>query len=147
MANVRLTSRGWTGAGSIRSRVEHWVGGDGRCGEEGQGSCARLPLKPVHVEVRLVLDADRDLTRIVHFRTGECGEGSHLGAKSFSLARQAPLASQVRSLTQLYSVNFLQSRISGVEKCAFNKCTIKVCISCSRRRPVVLGPPHLARLT
>ena len=105
MANVKLTSRGWTGAGSIRSRVEHWVGGDGRCGEEGQGSCARLPLKPVHVEVRLVLDADRDLTRIVHFRTGEGGEGSHLGAKSFSLARQAPLASQVRSLTQFYSVN------------------------------------------
>ena len=36
---------------------------------------------------------------------------------------------QVCSLTQLYSVDFSQSRI-GVKKCVFNKCTIKVCVSC-----------------
>ena len=36
---------------------------------------------------------------------------------------------QVWSLTQLYSVDFSQSRI-GVNKCVFFKRTIKVCISC-----------------
>ena len=36
---------------------------------------------------------------------------------------------QVWSLTQLYSVDFLRSRI-GIKKCVFNKRTIKVCISC-----------------
>ena len=36
---------------------------------------------------------------------------------------------QVWSLTQLYSVDFPQSRI-GVKKCVFNKRTIKVCVSC-----------------
>ena len=36
---------------------------------------------------------------------------------------------QVWSLTQFYSVDFLQSRI-GVKKCVFNKRTIKVCASC-----------------
>ena len=33
------------------------------------------------------------------------------------------------SLTQFYSFDFLQSRI-GLSKWVFNKCTIKVCISC-----------------
>ena len=37
---------------------------------------------------------------------------------------------QVWSLTQFYSVDFSQSRI-GVQKCVFNKRTIKVCVSCS----------------
>ena len=37
---------------------------------------------------------------------------------------------QVWSLTQLYSVDFSLSRI-GVNKCVFNKRTIKVCVSCS----------------
>ena len=36
---------------------------------------------------------------------------------------------QVWSLTQLYSLDFSQSRI-GVNKCVFNKRTIKVCVSC-----------------
>ena len=36
---------------------------------------------------------------------------------------------QVWSLTQLYSVDFSQSRI-GVKECVFNKRTIKVCVSC-----------------
>ena len=36
---------------------------------------------------------------------------------------------QVWSLTQFYSVDFSQSRIS-VKKCVFNKRTIKVCVSC-----------------
>ena len=36
---------------------------------------------------------------------------------------------QVWSLTQLYSVDFSQSSISG-NKCVFNKRTIKVCVSC-----------------
>ena len=36
---------------------------------------------------------------------------------------------QVWSLTQFYSVDFSQSRIS-VNKCVFNKRTIKVCVSC-----------------
>ena len=37
---------------------------------------------------------------------------------------------QVWSLTQFYSVDFSQSRISVI-KCVFNKRTIKVCVSCS----------------
>ena len=36
---------------------------------------------------------------------------------------------QVWSLTQFYSVDFSQSRVS-VTKCVFNKRTIKVCVSC-----------------
>ena len=36
---------------------------------------------------------------------------------------------QVWSLTQFYSVEISQSRIS-VKKCVFNKRTIKVCVSC-----------------
>ena len=36
---------------------------------------------------------------------------------------------QVWSLTQFYSVDFSQSGI-GVNKCVFNKRTIKVCVSC-----------------
>ena len=40
-----------------------------------------------------------------------------------------PTMIQVWSLTQLYSVDFSQSRI-GLKKCVFNKCTIKVCVSC-----------------
>ena len=37
--------------------------------------------------------------------------------------------SQVWSLTQFYSVDFSQSKIS-VKTCVFNKRTIKVCVSC-----------------
>ena len=40
-----------------------------------------------------------------------------------------PDVEQTWSLTQFYSVDFLQSRI-GVKKCIFNKHTIEVCISC-----------------
>ena len=36
---------------------------------------------------------------------------------------------QVWSLTQFYSVDFSKARID-VKECVFNKCTIKVCISC-----------------
>ena len=36
---------------------------------------------------------------------------------------------QVWSLTQFYSVDFSQSR-TDVQKCVFNKHTIKVCVSC-----------------
>ena len=36
---------------------------------------------------------------------------------------------QVWSLTQSYSVDFLKSRVC-VNKCVFNKRTIKVCVSC-----------------
>ena len=36
---------------------------------------------------------------------------------------------QVLSLTQFYSPDFLQSRI-GVNGCVFNKCNIKVCVTC-----------------
>ena len=39
------------------------------------------------------------------------------------------IVNQVWSLTQFYSVDFSKSRI-GVNKCFFNKRTIKVCISC-----------------
>ena len=39
---------------------------------------------------------------------------------------------QVRSLTLFYNVCFSQSRI-GVNKCIFNKHTIKVCVSCCWR--------------
>ena len=48
---------------------------------------------------------------------------------------------QVWSLTQLYSVDFSQSRIS-VKKCVFNKRIIKVWVSCFL---TVLGPHRLAR--
>ena len=37
---------------------------------------------------------------------------------------------QVWSLTQFFSVDFSKSRID-VKECVFNKCTIKVCVSCS----------------
>ena len=40
-----------------------------------------------------------------------------------------PAKSQVWSLTQFYSVDFSQSR-TGVNKCVFDKRTIKVCVSC-----------------
>ena len=40
-----------------------------------------------------------------------------------------PVGDQVRSLTQIYSVDFLKSRVD-VKKCVFNKRTIKVCVSC-----------------
>ena len=52
--------------------------------------------------------------------------------------------SQVWSLTQFYSVDFSQSRI-GVNKCVFNKRTIKVCVSCCWRCPGTSAPsaPHL----
>ena len=40
-----------------------------------------------------------------------------------------PKGPQVWSLTQFYSVDFSQSRIS-VKKCVFNKRTMKVCVSC-----------------
>ena len=36
---------------------------------------------------------------------------------------------QVWSLTQFYCVDFSQSR-TGVKKCVFNKCKIKVCVRC-----------------
>ena len=52
---------------------------------------------------------------------------------------------QVWPLTQLYFAGFLQSRI-GVQKCIFNKSTIKVCVSYSWRCPSDLGPyraPHM----
>ena len=39
-----------------------------------------------------------------------------------------PALAQLWSLTQLYSVDFSQSRIN-VKKCVFNKRTIKVCVS------------------
>ena len=38
-------------------------------------------------------------------------------------------AGQVWSLSQFYSVDFSKSRM-GVNKCVFNKRTIKVCVSC-----------------
>ena len=47
---------------------------------------------------------------------------------------------QVWSLTQIYSVDFSQSRI-GVNKCDFYKHTTKVCVS------YYLGPPHLEQHT
>ena len=60
-----------------------------------------------------------------------------------SSAPASPLpASQVWSLTQSYSVDFSQSRIS-VKKCVFDKRTIEVCFSCFGQ--LVLGPPCLAR--
>ena len=51
---------------------------------------------------------------------------------------------QVWSLTQFYSVDFSQSRI-GVNKCIFNKRTIKVCVSCCGRCPGTSAPsvPYL----
>ena len=45
------------------------------------------------------------------------------------LGRMYHVIGQVGSLTQLYSVDFSQSRIS-VKKCLFNKRTIKVCVIC-----------------
>ena len=41
---------------------------------------------------------------------------------------------QVWSLTQIYSVDFLKSKID-VQKCVFKKRTIKVCVSCCWRCP------------
>ena len=52
---------------------------------------------------------------------------------------------QVWSLTQFYSVDFSQSRIS-VKKCVFNKHTIKVCISCCWQCPGT-SVPSPANLT
>ena len=49
--------------------------------------------------------------------------------KDFEYMSKSEILVQVWSLTQLYSVDFSQSRIS-VRKCVFNKCTIKVCVSC-----------------
>ena len=46
---------------------------------------------------------------------------------------------QVRSLTQLYSVDFSKSKID-VKKCVLNKCTIKVCVSCWWRCPGTFTP-------
>ena len=46
---------------------------------------------------------------------------------------------QVWSLAQFYSVDFSKSRI-GVKKCVFNKCTIKVCVSCCWRCPGTSAP-------
>ena len=42
---------------------------------------------------------------------------------------QRPIGHQVWLLTQFYSVDFSHSRIA-VQKCVFNKGTIKVCVSC-----------------
>ena len=56
----------------------------------------------------------------------EDSHGSCQGQQSLVVTLQGY---QVRSLTQFYSVNFLQSRIS-VNKWVFNKRTIKVYISC-----------------
>ena len=58
-----------------------------------------------------------------HARVGH--EGGH-GVEGVASGAGAP---QVWSLTQFYSVDFTQSRI--VKKCVFNKCTIKVFVSCS----------------
>ena len=54
-----------------------------------------------------------------------------VGGTAVSCHHSIPVAAvvQVWSLTQFYSVDFSQSRI-GVKKCAFNKRTIKVCVSC-----------------
>ena len=50
-----------------------------------------------------------------------------------------PGGDQVWSLTQLYSVDFLQSRI-GVRKCVFKKRTIKICVSCALWCPGTSAP-------
>ena len=69
------------------------------------------------------------------------------GAATSASAATGDLAAigQVWSLTQFYSVDFSQSKI-GVNKCVFNKRTIKVRVS-SVVVNGVLGPPHLARHT
>ena len=62
------------------------------------------------------------------------GEG-HVSSDEEDLADDADAtdarkrARQVWSLTQLYSVDFSQSRIGG-NKCVFNKRTIKIRVSC-----------------
>ena len=56
--------------------------------------------------------------------------GSSVGLSVGSSVGFSVGSSQVWSLTQFYSVDFSKSRI-GVNKCVFNKCTIKVCVSCS----------------
>ena len=68
--------------------------------------------------------------------------------ESFSIPGQKPdkypVSEQVWSLTQFYSVDFSQLRIS-VKKCVFYKRTIKVCVSCCWRCPgtSALSAAHL----
>ena len=57
-------------------------------------------------------------------------EQKYNSAKLAVVNRSAQVSTnQVWSLTQIYSVDFLKSRID-VKKCVFKKCTIKVCVSC-----------------
>ena len=59
----------------------------------------------------------------------KAGGGVRLENKYYEVILRTLLENQVWSLTQFYSVDFSQSRIS-VNKCVFSKRTIKVCISC-----------------
>ena len=54
---------------------------------------------------------------------------AHDGTASGRLVIAVVAVAQVWSLTQFYSVDFSKSRID-VQKCVFNKRTIKVCVSC-----------------
>ena len=54
-------------------------------------------------------------------------------------------AAGLTSLTQLYSVDFSQSRI-GAKKCVFNNCIIKVCVGSCQRCPGT-SAPSAAHLT
>ena len=54
------------------------------------------------------------------------GRGRHRGRGRLS---SGDCRAKVGSPTQFYSVSFSQSSI-GVQKCVFNKRTIKVCVSC-----------------
>ena len=50
-------------------------------------------------------------------------------SKELHFLEKYAISNQVWSLTQFYSVDFSKSRID-VQKCVFNKHTIKVCASC-----------------
>ena len=74
-----------------------------------------------------LLHQDQTLLVVVHVPTlVGVDEGEVVGPR---LSGVDEALQGIRSLSELYSVDFSQSRIS-VEKCVFNRRTIKVCVTC-----------------
>ena len=69
------------------------------------------------------------LHRLLHDRELQLYDGTRLVREDRFEALRKVISQQAWSLTQFYSVDFSRSRI-GVKKWVFNKCTIKVHVSC-----------------
>ena len=90
----------------------------------------------------LGISFEKENERLMQEAAADAADTDAITLSTYGTYRRNP-AMMHRSLTQFYSVDFLKSRI-GVNKCIFNKRTIKVCVSCFDG---VLGPPRLARHT